>query len=77
MTRALPSPIPMPPEALAEAIVGAIDGIALQALLRDGDPRPAFQALKAMTLGMAAMSCLAAGERPPLDHLTSLLPAVV
>lgn len=67
----------MPPEAQAEAIVGAIDGIALHSLLRAGDPRPAFGALKAMMLGMAAMSYWAAGEQPPLDHLNSLLPAVV
>jgi len=74
-SRNLPTPVPMEPRALADAIVGAIDGIALQALLRDEDPRPAFQALKAMMLGMAAMSYLAAGEQTPFDQLMALLPA--
>jgi AcrR family transcriptional regulator len=73
VSRGLPTPTPMPPRALAEAITGAIDGIALQSLLREEDSRPAFQALKAMTLGMAAMSYLFAGETPPLEHLASLL----
>ena len=69
--------LPMPPEALASAIAGAIDGIALQSVLRGESSRPAFLALKAMVLGFAAMSYLAAGEDPPFDHLASLLPPVV
>jgi len=73
----LPVPTPMPPEALASAIAGAIDGIALQSVLRGESSRPAFLALKAMVLGFAAMSYLAAGEDPPFDHLASLLPPVV
>jgi len=77
VARSLPTAPPMPAEVLAEAIVGAIDGIALQALLRDGDAAPAFQALKGMMLGFAALSYLIAGEQPPLDDLVSLLaPAV-
>jgi len=76
VSRGLPVPAPMPPEVLAAAIVGAIDGIALQSLLRDEDAAPAFQALKGMMLGFAAMSYLMAGEQPPLDHLVSLLPPI-
>jgi AcrR family transcriptional regulator len=77
VSRALPTPVPMPPRVLAEAIVGSIDGIAQESLLRDADPRPAFQALKAMVLGMTAMSYLAAGQEPPFERLMALLPPVV
>jgi len=74
---ALPAPLPLPARALAIAITGSIDGIALQGLLRGESPAEPFQALKAMVLGFAAMSYLAAGEEPPLDRLFELLaPAI-
>ena len=76
VSAALPTPLPMPARVVAEAMVGAIDGIALQALMWEGDVRPAFQALKAMVLGFAAMSYLVAGEEPPTEALVSLLPPV-
>ena len=74
---AMPVPPPLPARALASAITGSIDGIALQAVLRDESPVESFQALKAMILGFAAMSYLAAGEEPPLERLFELLaPAI-
>jgi AcrR family transcriptional regulator len=73
INRSLPTPAPMPVESLAEALVGAIDGIALAAVLREEDPKPAFQALKSMVLGLAALSYLVAGEPPPIEKLTALL----
>jgi AcrR family transcriptional regulator len=73
VSRALPTPTPLPSGELAAAIAGAVDGIALQALLRGEDPRGAYQALKSMILGLAGMSYVAAGQEPPLDRLTALL----
>jgi len=74
VSSALPTPTPMPPRELAAAVVAAVDGIAFQALLREEDPRGAYQALKAMILGLAAMSYVAAGEEPPFERLAALLP---
>lgn len=74
---AMPVPPPLPARALALAIAGSVDGIALQAVIRGESPAEPFQSLKAMILGFAALSYLAAGEEPPLDRLFALLaPAV-
>jgi AcrR family transcriptional regulator len=74
---AMPVAPPMPARALASAIMGSIDGIVFQSLLRRESPRDALQALKAMVLGFAAMSYLAAGEEPPLERLAGLLPPAI
>ncbi|MDQ6917962.1 MAG: TetR/AcrR family transcriptional regulator [Candidatus Dormibacteraeota bacterium] len=77
VSSSLPTPTPLPARELAAAIVAAVDGIALQALLREEDPRGAYQALNAMILGLAAMSYAAAGEEPPFDQLANLLPPTI
>jgi AcrR family transcriptional regulator len=77
VSAAMPVPSPIPPTALAAAIAGSIDGIALQSLLRGESPAEAYQALKAMILAFAALSYVAAGEEPPFDRLAALLPSVV
>ena len=64
---------PIPPRELATALVGAIDGLAFQSVLRGDDPRPAFRALKAMSLALAGMGYQAGGKEPPFGRLFELM----
>ena len=64
---------PIPSRELATALVGAIDGLAFQAVLKGDDPWPAFRALKAMSLGLVTLGHLVSAQQPPLDQILSLL----
>ena len=69
----LPAQSPFDPKDLAAAVAGAIDGIAIQALIRGEDPHGAFRALKGLVLSHAAMAYVVAGEPPPMDRLLAFL----
>jgi TetR/AcrR family transcriptional repressor of bet genes len=70
----LPPAGSVPPRDLAEAIAGAIDGIALAGLLRAGGSVEApYGALKAMLLGLVVTAYLNAGKEPPIERMRSLL----
>ena len=58
---------------LAVALVGAMDGVAMQATLRGDDPAGAYRALKAILLAYVAMSYVLAGQDPPLTKLVDLV----
>ncbi|MQA60032.1 MAG: TetR family transcriptional regulator [Actinophytocola sp.] len=61
-------PTPPPPNAdLASAITAGFHGALYEALTLGEDPRPALTALRFMALSSAAMSYVAAGQRPPID----------
>ena len=68
----LPAPGNVPPRDLAEAIGGAIDGIALAGLLRDGDTVAVYGAFKAMLLGLVVTRYVTAGVEPPIARLREL-----
>jgi AcrR family transcriptional regulator len=64
---------PVPAEDLGAAIVGAIDGIALSATVREVDPAGMYRAIKLLLLFAAAFPYAAAGQAPPLDRLLALM----
>ncbi|MHB8717603.1 MAG: TetR/AcrR family transcriptional regulator [Candidatus Dormibacteria bacterium] len=68
----LPATGNVPPRDLAEAIAGAIDGIALAGLLRAGDTVAVYGAFKAMLLGLVVTRYVTAGLEPPIDRLRAL-----
>ncbi|HWF58299.1 MAG TPA: TetR/AcrR family transcriptional regulator [Candidatus Dormibacteraeota bacterium] len=69
----LPSSGDVPPRDLAEAIGGAIDGIALAGLLRESRPVAIYGALKAMLLSLVVTAYVSAGEDPPVARMRALL----
>jgi AcrR family transcriptional regulator len=69
----LPVPGNVPPRELAEAIGGAIDGIALAGLIRENSPAPSYEALKAMLLSLVVTSYMTAGQEPPVARMRALL----
>jgi AcrR family transcriptional regulator len=69
----LPSYSVVPPHDLASAVGGAIDGIALAALVQKQDPRPDFQALKVLLLSVVVTAYVQAGQEPPMGRLRDLL----
>lgn len=58
---------------IALALVGAMDGVAMQATLRGDDASGAYRALKAILLAYVGMSYVLAGLEPPLTKLTELV----
>ncbi len=58
---------------LALAVVGAMDGVAMQTTLRGEDPAGAYRALKAILLSYVGMSYVLAGKEPPLPKLVDLV----
>jgi len=69
----LPSYSVVPPHDLASAVGGAVDGIALAALVQNKDPRPDFQALKILLLSVVVTAYVQAGQEPPIQQLRDLL----
>jgi AcrR family transcriptional regulator len=69
----LPVPGNVPPRELAEAIGGAIDGIALAGLISENSPAANYGALKAMLLSLVVTSYITAGQEPPVAHMLALL----
>ena len=69
----LPASSNVPPRDLAEAIGGAIDGIALAGLLRESSPVAAYGALKAMLLSQVVTAYVTAGQEPPVARMRELL----
>ena len=69
----LPGPGTVPPRALAEAIAGAIDGIALAGLLREREPMDVYDAFTAMLLSLVVTAYINAGADPPVERLRALL----
>jgi AcrR family transcriptional regulator len=69
----LPGAGTVPPRDLAEAIAGAIDGIALAGLLREREPTDAYDALKAMLLSQVVTAYVHAGKEPPVARMRALL----
>jgi AcrR family transcriptional regulator len=69
----LPAAGNVPPRELAEAIGGAIDGIALSGLLRDNRPVAVYGALKAMLLSLVVTAYVTAGQQPPVARMRELL----
>jgi len=69
----LPAAGTVPPHDLAEAIGGAIDGIALAGLVRAGADVDAFGALKAMLLSLVVTAYVNADEEPPVARMRALL----
>ncbi len=69
----LPAPGTLPPRDLAEAIGGAIDGIALAGLVRDASPVAVYGALKAMLLSLVVTAYVTAGKEPPVTRMNALL----
>ncbi|HEX4578956.1 MAG TPA: TetR/AcrR family transcriptional regulator [Candidatus Dormibacteraeota bacterium] len=69
----LPGEATVPPRDLAEAIAGAIDGVALAGLLRESDPIDAYDALKSMLLSLVVTAYVQAGEEPPVARMRALL----
>lgn len=69
----LPGAVAVPPRDLAEAIAGAIDGIALAGLLRDSEPMDAYDALKSMLLSLVVTAYVHAGKQPPVARMRALL----
>ena len=69
----LPAPGNVPPRDLAEAIAGAIDGIALAGLIRQGNTAAVYGALKAMLLGLVVTRYVTAGVEPPVGRMRDLL----
>ncbi len=69
----LPASGNVPPRELAEAIGGAIDGIALAGLVREASPVAVFDALKAMLLSLVVTAYVTAGVEPPVARMRSLL----
>ncbi len=63
----------VPPRELAEAIGGAIDGIALAGLLRENSPVAVYGALKAMLLSLVVTAYVTAGQEPPVARMRELL----
>jgi TetR/AcrR family transcriptional repressor of bet genes len=66
---------PLPAEDLAGAIVAAIDGIALSAIVRAVDPAGMYRGLKLLLLLGAAFPYAAAGQAPSLERLLALVGA--
>jgi AcrR family transcriptional regulator len=69
----LPSYSVVPPRDLASTIGGAVDGIALAALVQKQDPQPHFQALKILLLSVVVTAYVQAGQEPPIERLRDLL----
>jgi AcrR family transcriptional regulator len=69
----LPSYAVIPPRDLAEAIAGAIEGIAFTGLVEGRDVRRAYSALKAMLMSLVVTAYVAAGKQPPIGRLSELL----
>jgi BetI-type transcriptional repressor, C-terminal len=69
----LPASGNVPPRDLAEAIGGAIDGIALAGLLRESRPVAIYGALKAMLLSLVVTAYVSAGQEPPVARMQALL----
>jgi TetR/AcrR family transcriptional repressor of bet genes len=63
----------VPPRELAEAIGGAIDGIALAGLVREASPVAVYGALKAMLLSLVVTAYVTAGLEPPVARMRTLL----
>jgi AcrR family transcriptional regulator len=68
----LPVPGNVPPRELAEAIGGAIDGIALAGLISENSPAANYGALKAMLLSLVVTSYITAGQEPPVARMRAL-----
>ncbi len=69
----LPAPGSVPPRDLAEAIGGAIDGIALAGLVRNASPLAVYGALKSMLLSLVVTAYVNAGMDPPVARMRALL----
>jgi AcrR family transcriptional regulator len=69
----LPSYSVVPPRNLASVVGGAIDGIAMAALVQKQDPRQDFQALKILLLSVVVTAYVQAGQEPPIERLRDLL----
>lgn len=69
----LPAAGTVPPRDLAEAIAGAIDGIALAGLLRESTSIDVYDALKAMLLSLVLTAYVNVGEEPPVARMRALL----
>ena len=69
----LPASGNVPPRELAEAIGGAIDGIALAGLVREASPVAVYGALKAMLLSLVVTAYVTAGKEPPVARMRALL----
>ena len=69
----VPLPMVLPPEDIALAIAGAIDGVALLATLTDDDGRGAYRALLALVLSFTAMGLMRAGREVSPEVFMSLL----
>jgi AcrR family transcriptional regulator len=69
----LPASGNVPPRDLAEAIGGAIDGIALAGLVREASPVAVYGALKAMLLSLVVTAYVTAGMEPPVARMRALL----
>lgn len=69
----LPAAGTLPPRDLAEAIAGAIDGIALAGLLRESSPVAVYHALKTMLLGLVVTAYVTADREPPIARMRELL----
>lgn len=69
----LPATGMLRPRALAETIGGAIDGIALAALVCEQPPGEVYRALTAMLLSLVIAADLVSGREPPVARLRELL----
>jgi TetR/AcrR family transcriptional repressor of bet genes len=64
---------PVPAEDLAAAIVAAVDGIALSAMVREVDPAGMYRAIKLLLLFGAAFPYAAGGQAPSMERLLALV----
>ena len=69
----LPSEAVIPPRDLASAVGGAIDGIALAAIVQHQDPLPHYRALKTLLLSLVVTLYVQAGQEPPVARFLELL----
>lgn len=69
----IPTAGSVPPRALAEAVAGAIDGIALAGLLRESEPMEVYRALTTMLLSLVVTAYVTAGLEPPVARMRALL----
>ena len=69
----LPAYTVVPPRQIAEAVTGAIDGIAMIRLVEQRDCRLAYHALKALLLSMIVTAYVATAQKPPMARLQALL----
>ena len=69
----LPASGAVAPRALAEAIGGAIDGIALAGLVHASSQREVYGALKTMLLSLVVTAYVTAGLEPPIARMRELV----